>query len=69
MHGLIKMVGVPTKLEKTPGEPRIPPPLLGQHTEEILVQLGYSLEDISGLWKMGVIRASPPKKPKDSILG
>ncbi|MDY7019606.1 MAG: hypothetical protein SU899_06005 [Chloroflexota bacterium] len=61
MRGLIKMVGVPTKLGKTPGEPRVPPPLLGQHTEEILVQQGYSLEDIAGLEKMGVIRTSPFK--------
>ncbi|MBW1797311.1 MAG: CoA transferase, partial [Deltaproteobacteria bacterium] len=45
--GLIKIVGIPTKLSKTPGRVRAAAPLLGEHTEEILKSLlGYSDERI-----------------------
>lgn len=37
--GKVKMTGVPIKLSETPGEAGAAPPLLGQHTEEILREL------------------------------
>ncbi len=37
--GTVKMTGVPVKLSDTPGEAGAAPPLLGQHTEEILREL------------------------------
>lgn len=44
--GPIKVIGIPVKLEKTPGSIRTPAPRLGEHTEEVLLELGYTPEDI-----------------------
>lgn len=53
--GRTKMVGIPVHLSKTPGSIRIPAPELGQHTEEVLLELGYGWADISSLKDKGVI--------------
>jgi crotonobetainyl-CoA:carnitine CoA-transferase CaiB-like acyl-CoA transferase len=47
--GTIKVTGNPVKLSDTPGEITVPPPLLGQHTREVLEGLGYSAKDIEEL--------------------
>ncbi len=53
--GSIRVVGIPAKLSTTPGSLRRPPPLLGQHTEEVLRELGYGPEDIRRLAEEKVI--------------
>ncbi|MBI4334603.1 MAG: CoA transferase [Chloroflexi bacterium] len=50
-EGRIKMVGPPVQLSKTPGSIRMPGPVIGQHTEEVLLSLGYSWDDIGRLKK------------------
>lgn len=37
--GEIKVPGIPIKLDGTPGSVRLPPPLLGQHQEEVFAEL------------------------------
>ncbi len=55
-HGPTKMVGVPVQLSETPGSVRTPAPELGQHTEEILMDvLGWDWDRISALREKGVI--------------
>jgi crotonobetainyl-CoA:carnitine CoA-transferase CaiB-like acyl-CoA transferase len=44
--GKIRMAGSPIKSSLTPVSFRCPPPTLGQDTEDILSQLGYSREEI-----------------------
>ncbi len=60
-RGEVKMLGLPVKLKKTPGRPQGPSPLLGQHTEEILLKLGYKPEAIAELEGQGVIKTSRKK--------
>jgi crotonobetainyl-CoA:carnitine CoA-transferase CaiB-like acyl-CoA transferase len=55
-RGEVKMLGMPVKLKKTPGAPKGPSPLLGEHTEEILLGLGYSKSEISSLEADGIIK-------------
>ncbi len=49
VEGTIRGLGIPVKLSDTPGSVRRPAPLLGQHTEEILREAGFSAEEISAL--------------------
>ena len=54
--GSFRTTGNPIKLSETPGESYDPPPLLGQHTDEVLTGLcGKSGADLSRLREAGVI--------------
>lgn len=53
--GTVRQMGVPVRLELNPGEVRGPSPELGEHTTEVLSNLGYSAQDIASLRDEGVI--------------
>ncbi len=53
--GRITVNGTPVKLSETPGSVRTPPPVLGEHTEEVLRTLGLREADIKALRAEGVI--------------
>lgn len=61
VRGMIKMLGVPVKFKKTPGRPQLPPPLLGEHSEEILREIGYTDEQIGELVAAKVIKVASRK--------
>jgi formyl-CoA transferase len=54
--GTVKLVGSPMKLSATPPRYDMPPPLLGQHTEEVLRDvLGHNAAQIAALREKGII--------------
>jgi crotonobetainyl-CoA:carnitine CoA-transferase CaiB-like acyl-CoA transferase len=54
--GPVNLVASPMKLSATPVRNDLAPPLLGQHTQEVLVELlGYSAEKIQQLREASVI--------------
>jgi formyl-CoA transferase len=53
--GAIKALGVPVKLSDTPGAVERPAPLVGEHTTEILTELGYTDAEQRALRELGVI--------------
>jgi CoA:oxalate CoA-transferase len=52
----VKQVGISVKLSETPGSIRSLAPKLGQHTDEILTDLGYNQHDIERWRAEGAIR-------------
>jgi len=49
-QGDLSLVSSPLKLSRTPVRTSLPPPLLGQHTDEVLGELlGYTAEQLSAL--------------------
>jgi len=57
--GMMSMAGLPIKFSESPGSIRLPPPRLGQHTAEILAEMGYSEVRIKTLAEQGAIGLDP----------
>jgi crotonobetainyl-CoA:carnitine CoA-transferase CaiB-like acyl-CoA transferase len=52
----VDVIANPVRLSETPADYRLPPPLLGQHTDEILSErLGFDDAKLAALRKNGVI--------------
>ena len=53
----VKSIGFPVKLSETPQRVRMPPPLLGEHTEAVLAELGIEENAIAKLRDEGAFAA------------
>ena len=54
--GSIPLTGFPYKLSRTPAEVHMPPPRLGEHNLEVLVEiLGYTKKDVDEFLEEGII--------------
>jgi crotonobetainyl-CoA:carnitine CoA-transferase CaiB-like acyl-CoA transferase len=61
--GPIKQLGPVIAMSDTPGEIRSAPPLLGEHTDEVLRQAGYGDEEIAAMKADGVaVAAELPRR-------
>ena len=58
--GMLKALGFPVRLSATPAAVRKPPPRLGEHTAEVLAELGISSRDAASLAQAGVIATADP---------
>ena len=54
-EGAVKMIGPLAKFRGTPMEAKTPSPALGQHSSEILKELGFSGEDIARWKEAGIL--------------
>ncbi|MEJ2789283.1 MULTISPECIES: CaiB/BaiF CoA-transferase family protein [unclassified Pseudoxanthomonas] len=53
--GTLPLVGSPIKLSVTPVQPSRAPPMLGQHTDNVLREAGYSDDEVAALRARGAI--------------
>ena len=66
----VRLLGVPVKLSRTPGDPRrAPGPALGQDTEAVLAALGYAAEEIAGLVESGAVAGPAGASVRGSFMG
>jgi crotonobetainyl-CoA:carnitine CoA-transferase CaiB-like acyl-CoA transferase len=53
--GRLRLMGLPLRFSSTPTRDPGPPPTLGQHTREVLAELGYDTDTIETLRRRGVL--------------
>jgi formyl-CoA transferase len=53
--GDLRVFNLTAKFSKTPGRVTAPPPVLGEHTRDLLAGIGYTEEDVSRLKEAGVV--------------
>ncbi len=54
--GQYRVTGIPIKLERTPGALRLPPPGVGEHSQEILRRFGFNDAEIGAALEAGAVR-------------
>lgn len=70
--GTMRVLGVPAKLSATPASIRRPAPLLGEHTREVLRELGRTESEVDSYLADGVVEQAPeptPRAPKNVPTG
>ena len=53
--GVLRQAGIPIEFAATPGAIRTAPPLLGQHTDDVLAELGVGADEVARLRADGVV--------------
>jgi alpha-methylacyl-CoA racemase len=57
----VRLLGAPLKLSRTPADPvRAPGPGLGEHTRQVLAEVGYPPEEIEALLESGAVAGPAP---------
>lgn len=53
--GELRVIGMPIRFGRTPGTIRLDPPRVGEHTREVLEELGYAADHIDSLVGRGIV--------------
>jgi crotonobetainyl-CoA:carnitine CoA-transferase CaiB-like acyl-CoA transferase len=53
--GTVRQLGVPVKMSRTPGSIDTPAPALGEHTREVLAEVGFGDDEIDALIDQGAV--------------
>jgi alpha-methylacyl-CoA racemase len=53
--GPVRLLGLPIKLSRTPGDATRPAPALGEHTEEVLLEAGLDADEVAALLASGAV--------------
>ena len=67
--GRVKGLGMPVKLSRTPGRVQSGGPALGEHTEEVLGEAGFSAEEIAALVESGAVATAKTAAAGATFLG
>jgi crotonobetainyl-CoA:carnitine CoA-transferase CaiB-like acyl-CoA transferase len=60
----VRQLGLPVKLSRTPGaHARLPGPMLGEHTERVLREAGYSEAQVAELYESGAVAGAGQREP------
>ena len=66
--GEIKQLGFPIKLSRTPAGIARPAPALGEHTEELLSEAGYSKDEIQAMEESGAAKGPDTATKQEQFL-
>jgi formyl-CoA transferase len=58
--GTVKGIGLPIRFSNGKSDACLPAPLLGQHTREVLMEAGYSVEEVDALLRQKAVIAAVP---------
>lgn len=61
----VSLIGSPMKFSRTKVNYRLPPPRLGEHTDDVLMDAGYTMVEIEAMREDGSIGEQPPPPPAE----
>jgi crotonobetainyl-CoA:carnitine CoA-transferase CaiB-like acyl-CoA transferase len=67
--GTVRLLGVPIKLDRTPGDPTRPAPALGEHTAAVLRDAGFGEDEIAALIESGAAAATNAEAETARFMG
>ena len=67
--GSIRLLGLPIKLDRTPGDPTRAAPALGEHTAEVLTEAGFSEEEVAALIEAGAAAETNAEAETTRFMG
>jgi alpha-methylacyl-CoA racemase len=67
--GPVRLLGLPIKLSRTPGDPTRPAPALGEHTEEVLREAGFAADEVASLFESGAVAGPSQAVTAERFMG